>query len=59
MGSAALHMCMVAEGTLDAHFTYGIHIWDMAAGYLIVREAGGVVTDTGGLSAALVQSTVA
>jgi len=48
IGSAALHMCMVAEGTLDAHFTYGIHIWDMAAGYLVVEEAGGIVIDTGG-----------
>ncbi|KAK2149689.1 hypothetical protein LSH36_442g03006 [Paralvinella palmiformis] len=47
IGSAALHMCMVAEGTLDAHFTYGIHIWDMAAGYLVVEEAGGIVIDTG------------
>ena len=50
MGSAALHMCMVASGDLDAHFTYGIHIWDIAAGDLIVREAGGVVCDTDGWS---------
>jgi myo-inositol-1(or 4)-monophosphatase len=49
IGSAALHMCMVAAGDVDAHFTYGIHIWDIAAGDLIVREAGGVVMDTSGL----------
>jgi len=48
LGSAALHMCFVAAGHLDAHFTYGIHIWDMAAGELIVREAGGIVCDTSG-----------
>ena len=48
LGSAALHMCFVAAGKLDAHFTYGIHIWDMAAGDLIVREAGGIVCDTSG-----------
>jgi myo-inositol-1(or 4)-monophosphatase len=40
---------MVAAGELDAHFTYGIHVWDIAAGDLIVREAGGVVMDTSGL----------
>ena len=49
LGSAALHMCFVAAGELDAHFTYGIHIWDMAAGDLIVREAGGIVCDTSGM----------
>lgn len=48
LGSAALHMCLCASGNIDAHFTFGIHIWDIAAGYLIVREAGGVVIDTGG-----------
>ena len=48
LGSAALHMCFVAAGQLDAHFTFGIHIWDMAAGDLIVREAGGIVCDTSG-----------
>lgn len=49
VGSAALHMCFVASGDLDAHFTYGIHIWDMAAGDLIVREAGGTVVNTDGI----------
>lgn len=48
LGSAALHMCLVAAGQLDAHVTFGIHIWDMAAGDLIVREAGGIVCDTSG-----------
>jgi len=46
MGSAALNMCQVATGGADAYFEFGIHCWDMAAGELIVREAGGVVLDT-------------
>ena len=50
MGSAALHMCMVAAGEVDAHYNIGIHVWDIAAGTLIVTEAGGVVCDTGGAS---------
>lgn len=42
IGSAALSMCMVAMGAADAYFEYGIHCWDVAAGDIIVREAGGV-----------------
>ncbi len=42
VGSAALSMCMVASGSADAYFEYGIHCWDIAAGDVIVREAGGV-----------------
>ncbi|EDV29776.1 Inositol monophosphatase 1 [Trichoplax sp. H2] len=48
LGSAALNMCQVARGGGDAYFETGIHCWDMAAGDLIVREAGGVVIDTRG-----------
>ena len=48
MGSAALNMCHVAMGSLDAYSEYGIHVWDIAAGSLIVTEAGGVVRDTTG-----------
>lgn len=49
LGSAALHMCGVARATHDAHFSLGIHIWDMAAAMLVVLEAGGVIHDvTGG-----------
>lgn len=46
MGSAALNMCHVASGACDAYFEFGIHCWDIAAGSLIVLEAGGVVMDT-------------
>ena len=49
-GSAAINMCMVARGSHDAYFTYGIHCWDIAAGALIVREAGGVVIEPTGMS---------
>lgn len=46
-GAAAIDLCRVADGTLDAMFERGLQRWDHAAGGLIVREAGGV---TGGLS---------
>jgi len=48
MGSAALNMCNVASGCIDAYAEYGIHAWDMAAGMLIVEEAGGIVMNTNG-----------
>lgn len=48
-GSAALNMCMVAAGSVDAYFEYGIHCWDVAAGALVVQEAGGVVMDPKGV----------
>ena len=47
-GSCAQNMAMVALGGTDANFEFGIHAWDMAAGYLIVTEAGGVVIDPAG-----------
>lgn len=43
-GCAALDLCDVACGRLDAYFEPGLHAWDTAAGALIVREAGGCVT---------------
>ena len=42
LGSAALSMCMTAMGSADGYSEYGIHCWDIAAGDIIVREAGGV-----------------
>lgn len=42
-GSAAMDMCSVACGRLDMYFEVGIQAWDMAAGAVIIREAGGVV----------------
>ncbi|XP_072932289.1 inositol monophosphatase 1 [Epargyreus clarus] len=48
LGSAALDMAMVALGGSDAYFEFGIHAWDIAAGDIIVREAGGVCIDPAG-----------
>lgn len=41
-------MAYVALGGADVNFEFGIHAWDIAAGDLIVREAGGVVIDPSG-----------
>lgn len=48
LGSAALHMAYVACGRLGAFWQYGLSVWDIAAGVLLVREAGGMVTSTKG-----------
>jgi myo-inositol-1(or 4)-monophosphatase len=40
LGSAAVDMCLTAEGILDAYFEQGLKPWDRAAGTLIAREAG-------------------
>lgn len=45
LGSAALDLCYVAAGRLDAYYEHGIKAWDIAAGSLIVEEAGGETTD--------------
>jgi myo-inositol-1(or 4)-monophosphatase len=48
LGSAALNLCYLAAGRLDAYWATDVKIWDVAAGVLIVREAGGVVTAADG-----------
>ncbi len=45
LGSAALDLCYVAAGRLDAYYERGIHAWDVAAAGLILEEAGGRITD--------------
>ncbi|MCC6546752.1 inositol monophosphatase [Candidatus Sumerlaeota bacterium] len=45
LGAAALDFAMVAAGHLDGFYEYGLKPWDMAAGSLLVEEAGGRVTD--------------
>jgi myo-inositol-1(or 4)-monophosphatase len=42
MGSAALDLCRVACGQLDGYYEFQLNPWDIAAGGIIVREAGGV-----------------
>lgn len=44
-GSAALDLCYVAAGRIDAYWELKLHPWDVAAGYLIVEEAGGRIGD--------------
>ena len=45
MGSAELELCYVAAGRIEAFYISDLHIWDAAAGWLIVKEAGGKVTN--------------
>ena len=47
-GSAALDLCSVAVGRLDGFFEFNLKPWNVAAGALIVKEAGGIVTDMQG-----------
>jgi myo-inositol-1(or 4)-monophosphatase len=47
-GSAALDLAYVAAGMYDGFFEYNLNSWDMAAGVLLVTEAGGKVTDFSG-----------
>ncbi|MFV1991632.1 MAG: inositol monophosphatase family protein, partial [Acidimicrobiales bacterium] len=50
-GSAALDLCWVAKGNLDGYYERGLNPWDLAAGILIVEEAGGVTGGLGGVPA--------
>jgi myo-inositol-1(or 4)-monophosphatase len=45
MGSAALDFCAVAAGVLDLYWEGGCWAWDVCAGWVILTEAGGIVTD--------------
>lgn len=47
-GSAALNLAHVAAGTLDAFWASHIHPWDVAAGILLIQEAGGTITARNG-----------
>jgi myo-inositol-1(or 4)-monophosphatase len=48
MGSAAIDLCFVAAGRLDAYFELYLNSWDSAAGELIAREAGAITSDFSG-----------
>jgi myo-inositol-1(or 4)-monophosphatase len=53
IGSAALDLCMVASGRLDAYYEHGLQVWDRAAGALIAAEAGArVVLPASGVNGA-------
>jgi myo-inositol-1(or 4)-monophosphatase len=47
LGSAAADLCYVACGRFEAFYEYGLNPWDVAAGALIMQEAGGIVSDFG------------
>ena len=45
LGSAAIDLCWVAAGRFDGFWEFNLSPWDTAAGYIIVKEAGGKITD--------------
>ena len=45
LGSAAADLAYTAAGRFEGFYEYGLHPWDVAAGVLLVQQAGGVVTD--------------
>jgi myo-inositol-1(or 4)-monophosphatase len=58
-GSAALDIAYVACGRLDIYWERGLNSWDMAAGLILLREAGGYVSDADGGSDPLAKSSIA
>ena len=48
LGAAALDLAYVAAGRFDGYWEFGLYPWDIAAGILLVKEAGGLVTDIKG-----------
>lgn len=48
LGSAAIDLCWVAAGRFDGFYEHKLNAWDSAAGFIIVEEAGGKVTDLNG-----------
>ena len=48
LGAAALDLCFVAMGRFDGFWEFGLQPWDVCAGALILREAGGEVSDWSG-----------
>ena len=58
MGAASLDLAMVAAGRLDAYWERSLQPWDIAAGLVLVREAGGFVSDAEGGDAMLEKGSV-
>jgi myo-inositol-1(or 4)-monophosphatase len=48
LGAAAIDLALVAAGRFDAYWERGLKPWDLAPGVLLVREAGGFVSDADG-----------
>lgn len=57
-GAAALDLAWVAAGRFDGFWEHDLHPWDLAAGVLLIREAGGFATDTAGGDAILQTGSV-
>jgi len=58
-GSAATDLAWVAAGRFDGYWERGISAWDMAAGVVLVREAGGFVSDADGRQDMLTTGSIA
>ena len=58
LGVASLDLAYVAAGRFDGYWEFNLSPWDLAAGILIIREAGGYVTDIGGGSGMLARGDV-
>lgn len=58
LGSAAIDLCYTACGRFDGFWEYDLHPWDMAAGSLIITEAGGEITDFQGNPFSIYQSEI-
>ena len=58
LGSAAIDLCWVAAGRFDGFYEHKLQAWDSAAGFLMVEEAGGIVTDFKGASYSVYQPQI-
>lgn len=58
LGAAALDLCFVAAGCYDGFWERNLQSWDVAAGIIMVKEAGGFVTDADGGSAMLAKGSI-
>ena len=58
MGTASLDLAYVAAGRFDGYWEMGLQPWDIAAGLLLVREAGGFVSDMTGARESLAKGDV-
>lgn len=58
LGSAALDLCFTAQGTFHLYYEHFLNAWDLAAGVLIVEEAGGTICDFSGGNAMLEKGEV-
>ncbi|XP_027875859.1 inositol monophosphatase 1 isoform X2 [Xiphophorus couchianus] len=57
-GTAAVNLSLVASGCVEAYYEMGMHVWDIAAGSLLVLEAGGIVMDVDGGDADLMSRRI-